>query len=108
MILPKSLASLFNPSQDIDFADVVNAMADMSVRMSWAEEMVREIQRINSEVDQRLLTGQNEFADLSGRRKGLQYALEAALSIHRALRGRKVQNRGHFNLESVTVQPAPK
>lgn len=108
MNIPKNLNDLFSVDREINFQNVLDALGDVSVRHAWVIDISKEIQRVNAEVDTRLLTGKNDFSDLSGRRRGLQYALESALSIHRAFRGRKHQNRGGFDLDSVTVQPSPR
>ncbi len=65
-----------------------------------------ELQRLNLEVDKRLLTNdQRGIIDLAARRKAYQDILESVLAARRRIRNNNPQDRSGFDLESVTVQP---
>ncbi len=112
--LLQKLDQLFRPTYtfDIDLYEVLEALGDGVTRKTWLFELALEIKRINLEIDKKLLSGlplsETILADLSGRRRSLQFVLEAVLSAKRDTQRRRGQNpatKAEFDLDSVTLQP---
>ena len=112
--LVQKLGDLFRPSStfDLDVYEVLDALADNTVRKGWLFEILSEIKRINLEIDKTLTSGkvlsESILTDLSGRRRALQFVLEQALSTKRDIqrsRGHNPAGKGVLDLDSVTLQP---
>lgn len=112
--LVKQVKDLFTPKeiQGIDAYEVLDVLGDPVIRKTWLYEVMQEIKRINQSIDSKLMNGDMlDIADLSARRRALQFVLEAALSAKREVARAKGHNPlggGDFDLESVTVLPSPK
>ncbi len=111
--LVSKLQDLFRPSQmmDIDVYEVLEGLGDGIVRKAWLYNVLLEIKKINLEIDGKLASGKplNELilTDLSGRRRALQFVLEAALEAKRDIqrsRGHNPAGKGVLDLDSVTLQ----
>ena len=89
-ILVKKLGDLFNPHAylELDVYDVLDGLKDDVVRKNWLFEVLQEIKRLSLDIDKMLETGNvSGISNLSARRKGLQFVLEAAIeqknAVHR-------------------------
>lgn len=98
--------------QGIDAYEVMDALGDGVVRKTWLYEVLLEIKRINQTIDTKLISGYVlDIADLSARRRALQFVLETALSAKREVaraKGHNPAGEGQFDLDAVTVLPSPK
>ena len=106
--IPRFLKNFFSPKElhGIDFQEVLDAMADPSIRKMWLFGAFEEMKRLNLEVDRRLLTGNTlNITDLAARRKAYQDVLEGILTAKRQVRSHNPKPKGEFDLDSVTVSP---
>jgi hypothetical protein len=101
--IPNLVREWFSPKsiQDLDIQDILAGMADPIIRKIWIADIFDELQRLNLEVDRRLLSG-NDFhiTDLAARRKAYQDILESVRSARRRAKGSNPQS----YLDGVTVQ----
>ncbi len=106
--IPRWLMSIFSPNdlQNLDVHEILDALADSSVRKEWIVETFEELKRINLEVDKRLLSGNWNIIDLAARRKAYQDMLESILTARRRAKNPNPKSKGEFDLDSVTVYPA--
>lgn len=104
--IPAFLKQLFHPKElhDLDLNELLGAMSDPAVRKVWLTDVFNEMQRVNLEVDARLVDGVRDVSDLSARRQALQFVLESISSARRRVRNPNPKA-GSFDLSSVTVQP---
>lgn len=110
-ILVKKLGDIFNPNAylDLEVYDVLDGLKDDVVRKNWLFEVLQEIKRINQSIDQMLETGNvSGIPNLSARRKGLQFVLEAAIEQRNEVQRGRNHNQApnQYDFESVTVFPA--
>lgn len=108
--IPRWLSSIFSPKDllGLDAGEVLDALNDGVIRKTWLYDVFEELKRLNLEIDKRLLSeSQFHVQDLAARRKALQFVLEAVLSAKRQVSDHNPQ-KGEFDLDSVTVQPAPR
>lgn len=85
----KRLKDLFTASaiQEIDADEIGVALSDEQVRTVWIQKVFEELQRINLEVDKRLLEGGEwSLNDLSARRKAVQDVIELVLAAKREVK----------------------
>lgn len=85
----KRLKDLFGAEtiQGIESEAVESALADAAVRNAWIQAVFGELQRINLEVDKRLLDGGEwPLNDLSARRKAIQDVMELVLAAKREVK----------------------
>lgn len=110
-VLVEKIKDLFNPNtfQELDVYEVLSCLQDPTVRKRWLYEVLSEIKRINLEVDFKLRSGNPvNFVNLSERRRGIQFVLEQALTVHREASRRGGHNPSQgFDLENVTVHALP-
>lgn len=107
---------IFSPKelQQLDAMELVDAMNDPVIRKHWLHAIFEELKRLNLEMDQILLRNEAyRFPDLAARRKAFQDALELILSAKRGVLLGRNHNQagtkvGQFDLDSVTVDPAPR
>ena len=105
--IPKLLEKWFSPKhlQGLDIQEILGAMSDPTIRNIWIYGIFEELQRLNLEIDKRLLTAdQFNIEDLCARRKAYQDVLESVLSAKRRAKGSNPPP-GSFDLDSVTVLP---
>lgn len=105
--IPHLIKEWFSPKslQGLDLQDILAAMADPMIRKIWMAGVFDELQRLNLEVDKRLLTYDKwNLTDLAARRKAYQDVLESVLSARRQVKNLNPQS-GTFDLDSVTVHP---
>jgi len=80
------LTDIFEAGDDIDLAQIGEALNDPSVRVIWIASCLSEIKRIHMEIDRRVLGGNNlDIKDLCARRKAYQDVMEAVLSARRTV-----------------------
>lgn len=109
MKIKKWMKDIFNPEDfnDINLAEVAEALNQSDLRQRWLLAVLTEIQRINMEVDKRLLHGpEYGITDLCARRKAIQDVLELSLSLKRQMQkqeGRPNPGIGMINLDRVTA-----
>lgn len=112
-VLAQKLRDIFTPRNylDLDVYEVMDALKDDIVRKTWLFQVLQEVKQTHMDVDKRLKEGQLfGIAELSARRKALQFVLEAALGAKREVQRAKGHNppdETKFDLESVTVEPSP-
>lgn len=111
--LLKTIQDLLTPKemQGIDAYQILDALGDPVVRKTWLYEVLLEIKRINQVIDAKLLSGEMyDLADLSSRRRALQFVLDSAMSAKREIARAKGHNpaENSFDLDAVTVLPSPK
>jgi len=112
-VLVQKFKDLFWPRAylGIDAYEVLDALKDDVIRKTWLYEVLEEIKRMSLDIDKKLLEGTlRDLTVLSARRKALQFILDKALEAKREVeraRNHNPQDRSHFDLESVTVQPSP-
>lgn len=113
-VLVKNLLDLFRPKNtfDIDVYEVLEGLGDGIVRKAWLFDILSEVKAINLEIDKIISSGKELnpiiLTDLSGRRRALQFVLEAALSAKRDIqrsRGHNPAAKGELDLDSVTLRP---
>lgn len=106
--IPNLIREWFSPKfiQDLDVQDILLAMSDATIQKIWISDVFDELQRLNLEVDRRLLTNdQRSITDLAARRKAYQDVLQGVLSARRRIKNPNPKDRsGSFDLDSVTVQ----
>ena len=106
--IPKLIQEWFSPKalQGLDIQEIMSAMEDRTIRNIWVADLFDELQRLNLEVDNRLLNVEGvNITDLAARRKAYQDVLVAVLSAKRQVKSHTPQS-GSFDLDSVTVNPA--
>lgn len=108
--IPALFRDLFSPKDlhGLDVQEILGAMSDASIRKVWLSGVFDELQRMNLEVDKRLLGDtQNDLTDLAARRKAFQDVLESVLSARRRVKNLNPQSGTTFDLDSVTVRSVP-
>lgn len=106
--MPNFLRDLFSlkASIDLDVNALLTAMSDPTVRKVWLMDLFDQIQQIHTDIDTRILRGNETIHDLAIRRKAFQDILEGVLSARKRVRNPNPQDRSGFDLDSVTVQSA--